>query len=249
VTEKFDVLSRWTGKVQFTAEIECPLDAHPKLKLGLAVIWGHKNGANLVGARLDRARLVGANLVGANLVGASLDRARLVGANLVGANLDGARLVGANLDGANLDGARLVGARLVGANLDGASLDGARLDGASLDGASLVGARLDGANLDGARLVGARLVGALVRNRSLKEVKIAKLIARMTRNDGYEFILWLLQDGSALIKAGCQTNDIEGYAKHVAEQYPDTDKARETLAILDYFKERLKAIVEAESGQ
>ena len=48
---------------------------------------------------------------GASLVGASLDRARLVGASLVGASLDRASLVGARLDRARLDGASLVGAR------------------------------------------------------------------------------------------------------------------------------------------
>jgi hypothetical protein len=144
---KFDVLNRWTGSVQFTAEIECAEDEVRSVKLGLAVKWAFANGASLDGARLDGARLDGASLVGARLDGARLDGASLDGASLDGARLDGASLVGARLDGARLDGARL----------DGASLVGARLDGARLDGASLVGARLDGARLDGASLVGARL--------------------------------------------------------------------------------------------
>jgi hypothetical protein len=130
---KFDVLNRWTGSVQFTAEIECAEDEVRSVKLGLAVKWAFANGASLDGARLDGARLDGASLVGARLDGARLDGASLDGASLDGARLDGASLVGARLDGARLDGASLVGARL----------DGARLDGARLDGASLVGARLD----------------------------------------------------------------------------------------------------------
>ena len=120
---KFDVFSRWTGSVQFTAEIDCDESEPRSVKLGLAVKWAFRTGASL-----DGASLVGASLVGARLVGA-----RLVGARLVGARLDGASLVGARLVGASLDGASLVGARLDGASLDGASLDGARLDGASLD--------------------------------------------------------------------------------------------------------------------
>jgi Pentapeptide repeats (8 copies) len=116
---KFDVLNRWSGEVQFSAEIDCAEDASTRIKVGLAVRWGYANGASLDGASLD----------GASLVGASLDGARLVGARLVGASL-----VGASLDGASLAGASLVGASLVGARLDGASLDGARLDQFIVDG-------------------------------------------------------------------------------------------------------------------
>ena len=171
-TEQFEVRNRWIDRVQFTAEITCAPDASVSIKLGLAVLWGHANGArldgaSLVGASLDGASLDGASLVGASLVGASLDGARLVGASLVGASLDGASLDGASLVGARLVGASLVGASLDGASLDGASLVGASLDGASLDGASLDGASLVGASLDGARLVGASLVGASLDGASL----------------------------------------------------------------------------------
>ena len=114
----FDVFNRWSGALQFTAQIDCTSGEWPSIKLGLAVKWAVKNGASLVGARLD-----GASLNGASLVGASLDGASLVGASLVGARLDGARLVGASLNGASLVGARLDGASLVGASLDGARLD------------------------------------------------------------------------------------------------------------------------------
>ena len=75
--EKFEVRNRWTGDVQFTAEISCAPDAPPAVKLGLAVRWGFEKRANLVGARL-----VGARLDGARLVGANLDDANLVGAKI-----------------------------------------------------------------------------------------------------------------------------------------------------------------------
>jgi hypothetical protein len=63
---KFDVLNRWTGAVQFTAEIECADDAPASVKLGLSVIWGAKNKASLIRANLDGASLIRANLNGAN---------------------------------------------------------------------------------------------------------------------------------------------------------------------------------------
>ena len=69
---KFDVLNRYSGAVQFTAEIDCADDAPSSIKLGLAVRWAIKTGASLDGARLVGASLDGANLVGASLLGASL---------------------------------------------------------------------------------------------------------------------------------------------------------------------------------
>lgn len=48
---KFDVLKRWTGEVAFTAELDCDESAAPSLKLGLAVRWAVKNGANLARAK------------------------------------------------------------------------------------------------------------------------------------------------------------------------------------------------------
>ena len=47
LTEKFEVRNRWTGDVQFTAEITVTPDMRPGVKLGRAVKWACKNGANL----------------------------------------------------------------------------------------------------------------------------------------------------------------------------------------------------------
>ena len=93
---KFDVFNRFTGAVQFTAEIECAEDESFSIKLGLAVKWAIK----------ARANLAGANLAGAYLAEACLARAYLAEANLAGAYLAGANLAGANLAGANLAGAK-----------------------------------------------------------------------------------------------------------------------------------------------
>lgn len=50
---KFDVLNLCTKHAQFTAEIDCAEDTPHSIKMGLAVVWGHKNGANLNGANLN----------------------------------------------------------------------------------------------------------------------------------------------------------------------------------------------------
>jgi len=81
---KFEIKNRWTGEVQFTAEIKCNKNDERELMIGLAVKWAIENGANLTRA----------NLYGANLYGANLTRANLDGANLDGANLDGAKNIG-----------------------------------------------------------------------------------------------------------------------------------------------------------
>ena len=87
---KFEVKNRFSGEVQFTAEIECAEDASVSVKLGLAVRWAYKTGADLRDA----------DLRGADLRGAYLRDANLCGANLCGADLSGADLRGANLRGA-----------------------------------------------------------------------------------------------------------------------------------------------------
>jgi hypothetical protein len=101
---KFEVKSRITGAVQFTADIKCDESESYSVKMGLAVRWAFKAGANLAGANLAGAYLGGANLEGAYLRGAYLAGAYLAGANLEGAYLRGAYLAGANLEGANLGG-------------------------------------------------------------------------------------------------------------------------------------------------
>ena len=138
---KFDVLNRWTQKVQFTAEINCDETVEYSVKLGLAVKWGVETRANLAGANLTGAYLTGANLTGAYLMDANLMGANLTGAYLTGANLTGANLTGANLAGAYLTGANLTGANLMDANLAGAYLGGADLGGAYLAVADLIDAK------------------------------------------------------------------------------------------------------------
>jgi uncharacterized protein YjbI with pentapeptide repeats len=122
---KFDITNRFSGAVQFTAEIECDDGAPRSVKIGLALRWAIKVGADLSGAYLSGAYLFGADLSGAYLSGAYLSRAYLSGAYLFGADLSRADLSGAYLSGADLSGADLSGAYLFGANLSRADLSGA----------------------------------------------------------------------------------------------------------------------------
>ena len=69
---RFEVKSRSIDAVQFTAEIECDAREARSVKLGLAVIWAFRTGANLKGAHLGGAYLRSAHLGGADLGGADL---------------------------------------------------------------------------------------------------------------------------------------------------------------------------------
>ena len=105
---KFDVINRWSGKVQFTADIDCDENASSSVKLGLAVRWAVKARADLADANLADAYLADANLAYANLARANLTGAYLARANLADADLTGAYLTGAYLARANLADANLV---------------------------------------------------------------------------------------------------------------------------------------------
>ena len=94
---QFEVQNRFTGAVQFTAEIDCAADALTSIKLGLAVTWAVAAKADLRGADLRGADLRGADLSGADLRGADLRDADLRDADLRGAVLRGADLRGAVL--------------------------------------------------------------------------------------------------------------------------------------------------------
>ena len=103
---KYNILSRFTGSVLFTAEIDCLDSELESVKLGLSVKWGLENKKNLSGANLSSADLRGADLSGANLRSADLP-----GANLSSANLSSANFYSADLRGADLRGTK--GSKLV----------------------------------------------------------------------------------------------------------------------------------------
>jgi len=177
---EFKILNRFSGKVQFTAEIDCKEDEATSIKIGLAVKWAIKTKTDL-----SRANLYGADLSGANLSDANLYGANLSGANLYGANLSVADLSRANLSVADLSRADLIGANLSGANLYGANLYGADLSRANLYGANLYGANLSRANLYGANLYGAK---AMVKIMGVEQGNIYwKRFERGLKNNEYQF--------------------------------------------------------------
>ena len=162
--EKYEVKNRFIGSVQFTAKISVTPDMTPSVKLGLAVRWGVKNGADLRGVYLFGADLRGADLRGVYLFGADLRDADLSGADLRDADLSDADLRDAVLSDADLRDADLSDADLRDADLSGADLSGADLSGADLRDVDLSGADLRDVDLSGADLSDADLNGADLRS-------------------------------------------------------------------------------------
>ncbi len=103
---KFEIKNRWTGDVQFTADIECDDNTSVGIKIGLSVKWAIKNKVSLRAADLRAANLSDANLSAANLSAANLSAANLSAANLSDANLSAANLRAAKLRAANLSAAK-----------------------------------------------------------------------------------------------------------------------------------------------
>ena len=134
---KFDIKGRHSGKVLFTAEINCADYAPISWKRGLAVQRAVREEADLWSANLRDANLQGANLRGAYMQWADLREADLREADLWGADLRRANLRRANLQRADLREADLRGANLRGADLQGADLQRADLQRADLREADL----------------------------------------------------------------------------------------------------------------
>jgi hypothetical protein len=109
------------------------------------------------------------------------------------------------------------------------------------NGGTLRGADLWGADLRDADLRDADLWGANLRGVKYQDDTIDARVAAAERMDRYAFILFRLEDGSHKVMAGCRWFTVPDYRAHVAAEYPGTDKARETLDILDFFERRAGA--------
>jgi uncharacterized protein YjbI with pentapeptide repeats len=114
-----------------------------------------REGVDLTGIGLDRAKLNGIRLVGGKLRGCNLRFAQLRDADLTGSDMSGCDLSSADLTGANLSGAILREARL-----DNARLSRAILRQTDLSRTSLLDTDLQEAIIDGVRLAGAVWNGA-----------------------------------------------------------------------------------------
>ena len=105
--------------------------------------------------------------------------------------------------------------------------------------AVLRGADLSGADLSGAVLRGADLSGAYLSGTKEKpEHVVSALKGRAYRSDGYEFLIFATETGEC-VRAGCRTFTLAEFRAHVADQYPNTPKAEETLRILDFLEATL----------
>ena len=209
---KHDILNRFSGAVQFSAEIECKDDASTSVQLGLAVT---------VAVKAD------ANLSCADLSGADLSRAYLSYANLRGADLRGSDLSYANLSGADLSRADLMGA-----NLRGADLRGADLSRANLSHADLIGSHLSHANLSFSDLSRANLIGS---DFSRADLTNTDLIDGGQRSDGYRIVGWV-KDGVLQIRAGCRSLSIADARAHWDQTRGGTPLGDETFAILNHIE-------------
>lgn len=121
---KFEIRNRFSGKVQFTAEIDCDESTPDSTKIGFAVIWAIKNKVDLIGADLRGADLRDEDLKETILRDTNLERADLRGADLEEADLTCANLTDADLEEANIIRADLSGAILIRADLTRADLEG-----------------------------------------------------------------------------------------------------------------------------
>ncbi|WP_078651850.1 pentapeptide repeat-containing protein [Streptomyces xylophagus] len=98
-------------------------------------------GANLIGARLNRALFVRCDLSGAELIGAQLYEANFYKARLNAVYAPGVNLIKAHMAESYISGT-LSGAKMKNVNLNEAQLSAIDLEGASLNGAFLDGAHL-----------------------------------------------------------------------------------------------------------
>jgi uncharacterized protein YjbI with pentapeptide repeats len=203
---KFEIKSRWSGAVLFSAETD---------SLKLAVELAVKSRADLARANLAGADLADTNLAGANLAGANIARANLAGADLAGADLARANLAGADLAGADLAGANLTDANLAGANIARANLTDADLAGANLAGANLAGANLTGANGQKHTLIGNRPV-----------LVIGPLGSRCA------YLTTFMTDAGVYVRAGCFWNTLDAFKAAVAETHGDNNHGREYRAAI-----------------
>ena len=102
--------------------------------------------------------------------------------------------------------------------------------------ANLAGADLTGANLARANLARANLTGAEIRGETV--TRIVGQAVRLTPGDQYTFTAFEMEAGGVKVLAGCRWFTIPEFRAHVASHYPDTDKAADTLEILDYLERR-----------
>ena len=240
---KYKVLNRYTGKVQFTADIDCKRGEDKSIKLGLAVKWAVENGANLRNADLEDA-----NLWDVNLRNADLEDANLGGANLRDANLGGANLRDADLEDADLEDADLRNANLRDANLGGANLRDADLEDADLEDADLRYANLRDANLGGANLRDANLRGVDLRGVDLRGVDLWGVVGDKTYIKTLQLDTYSVSYTSEIMQIGCESHSIEDWWKFKDKEILAMD-GKKALTWWKKWKPVLKQIIKTSPAE
>lgn len=154
----------------------------------------------------------------------------LSGLNFDGRNLTGAFFLCSDLSDSSFVRTALIHAGFYKCDLERSSFYEANLEQATLRSCALSNAALLTTVFDNCECVRTEFTGGMV------------LAGRATRSDGYEFFAWAFALGAThLIRAGCRTFTLDEFREHVAFEYPDSGKAEETLAILEYLEGRINA--------
>lgn len=198
------------------------------------------NGGHVHAPRVNLGRATDAeNGIGWEVVSAlNLRNANLSDVDVGGYDLCRVDFMGADLRRAQLQGSDLSEANLIRADLRGADLRECRLYNTTLRGAQLAQADLTGATLGHTDLFLADLRGARHGNSRGGDDIIQRCITSADRGD-YEFYLFRIEGGGHRVKAGCQWMSLAAYHAHVNDEYPDTERAHATIAILNYFEARI----------
>jgi uncharacterized protein YjbI with pentapeptide repeats len=152
--EKFEVRNRWTGEVQFTAEIETTPEMTMGWKLRLAVIWALANAIPTADLRLDGIDFTGYKCpVGSSFVDCHFDGCWFDSSSFVSCGFNRCRFVDCRFDGGVFDGSsfdgsvfvrgRFIDCSFVRSRFIRSSLNRSRFDGSSFDGSSFDGSRFD----------------------------------------------------------------------------------------------------------
>jgi len=224
---KFDVKNRYTGDVQFTAEIECDDNADMSIKLGLAIQWGYKNkkpleGANMEGANMAGANMAGANMAGANMAGANMEGAYMAGANMEGANMAGANMAVANMAVANMAGANMARANMAGANMEHAYMAGANMEGANMARANMAVANMEGANMAGANMAGANMAGAYMAGANMAGAYMAHIpvsFGCVGNEKRTGFAVFSDKEKQIMVRLGCSYKNEDDTASAIIKKY------------------------------
>jgi Pentapeptide repeats (8 copies) len=140
--EKFEVRNRWTGAVQFTAEIETTPDMSMGWKLRLAVIWALANAIPCTNLRLDGIDFTGYKCP----VNSSFDDSSFDDSRFIRSSFDDCIFDDSSFDDSSFDGSSLNLSRFIRSSFVNSSFDGSSFDGSSFDDCCLVDCRFDGSS-------------------------------------------------------------------------------------------------------